>query len=190
MRQSLIGARSADGVSEQALQPLDQSLRLNSDEDPIHVMCIFVVETVRSLNALGDLVGLRYEQCGWPGNSCFEDAVVGRVKSLHTLDGVVHNGCLQTSGAAHGVAIVWWYPSAAALCATGTRKSFWDHEVDRYPMLLIQVPGWLCTGSGMKPAALMATSTSGSSPSVRVSIARSLSLVASASATSALPVRK
>jgi len=66
--------------------------------------------------------------------------------------------------------------------ASGTMRS------TGMPYVLIHDPGWPVSGFGMKFALLMASSINGSDPRDLESSARSLSLVASGSATFAAPV--
>lgn len=68
MSESLLAGDSAQLVGQQAGEGTPQIIRAFSSQNSVDIVCIFVIEPMRRLNALRDLMELCHKQCGASGD--------------------------------------------------------------------------------------------------------------------------
>jgi hypothetical protein len=130
-------------------------------------------------------VHLRYHEGGGPGDADLMASGIGRVECAHDHRLIVDNCGLKSSSPSHRMVVVRRYPSSAGPLTAATGECLGDHEVNRDAVRIEPRAGLVLLRIGVEAARSIAFSISGSFWRVRGSIARSLSFVASATATAA-----
>ncbi len=147
MTECLLGNIPSEFIIQQERERRSQHLGIDSSENSVHIVSVFVIETRWVVDTFRDLVALCNNQSTRACNIDRYAASIGIIQRGDNHLGVVDQRGFETAGTSSGFLVVGWNACTTSLFATWPCKLLGDHEVDRNtgdidPGARLSVRGW------------------------------------------------